>query len=184
MNGIAMVRGLVLACGLAASMGVGGAPEPARAVQPEEQLADPALEARAREISKQLRCVVCDNQTIDESDAQVAGDMRRFVRAQLEEGASDKAIMDQMVEFYGEYVLLRPRFSLSNAFIWAAPALALLIGLIWVRRRIRRPEDDGAAAESAAQAAESPAAPPLSAEEEARLEALLDRDAGARGARS
>ena len=184
MSGLSMIRFLLLACVLALPLGAGFAPGAAHAVQPEEQLDDPALEARAREISKQLRCVVCDNQTIDESDAQVAGDMRRFVRDRLKEGDSDAAIIDQVAEFYGEYVLLRPRFSLSNAFIWAAPALALLIGLSWVLRRIRRPED-GAAGESAAEPAETPAAPPLSAEEEARLEALLDRDeGGAPGARS
>ena len=154
------------------ALGAIGAPSAVRAVQPEEQLADPALEARARDISKQLRCVVCDNQTIDESDAQVAGDMRRFVRKQLQDGASDDAIMDQMVEFYGEYVLLQPRFSLSNAFIWAAPLLALALGLFWALRRI------GVQRPAAGEPTPAAVSAPLSAEEEARLKTLLsDREA-------
>ncbi len=149
------------------TLGVVGAPSAVLAVQPEEQLADPALEARARDISKQLRCVVCDNQTIDESDAQVAGDMRRYVRKRLGEGASDETIMDEIVGFYDEYVLLRPRFSLSNAFIWAAPLLALALGLFWALRRIGGPRPEaGGPTPSAASA-------PLSADEEARLKTLL-----------
>lgn len=144
----------------------------AGAVQPEEQLDDPALEARAREISKELRCVVCDNQSIDDSNAQIAGDMRRFVRKRLAAGDTDEEVIDQIVVAYGEYVLLRPRFSLSNALIWAAPLIALIAGLVWMRSRIR----SGAEPSSAEEAQDAtPAAPPLAPEEEARLREILSR---------
>lgn len=140
---------------------------PALAVEPEEKLADPALEARAREISKDLRCVVCQNQSIDESDASIAADMRKLVRARLEAGDSNDEVRDVLVASYGEYVLLTPKFSLSNAFIWGAPLVALLIGGVWYLRRT------GRAAAVTAKAPAVAAAPPLSEEEQARLEKLL-----------
>ena len=93
---------------------LGGSLGPALALEPEERLGDPALEARAREISKGLRCVVCQNQSIDDSDAQIAGDMRKLVRERLLAGDSDAAVLDRMVAYYGEYVLLQPRFSVKK----------------------------------------------------------------------
>lgn len=139
----------------------------ALAVQPEEQLADPALEARAREISKNLRCVVCQNQSIDDSNAQIAADMRKLVRDRLVAGDSDAEVRDLLVQYYGEYVLLRPRFSLSNLFIWLAGPVALAIGVILARNRLRRQP-------RAEPAAERPAdSRPLSDEEQRRLKDLL-----------
>ena len=141
--------------------------EPAGAVEPEEVLADPVMETRAREISKGLRCVVCQNQSIDESDASIAADMRQLVRARIEAGDSDAEVREVLVDAYGEYVLLTPKFSLSNAFIWAAPFVAFLIGGIWYLRRTGRASVAVAGPPAAA------AAPPLSEEEQARLEKVL-----------
>lgn len=161
------------------------------AVTPEEQLEDPALEARARALSKELRCVVCDNQSIDDSEAQIAVDMRRLVRERLLAGDSDAEIRAEIVGAYGEAVLLQPRFSLQNLFIWATPALALALGGFWFWRRL----DHGGAAAAPAPSAEAnqeaaskeagqqeagasnPAAPLTDAEAE-RLRALLERDPG------
>ncbi|MBX2855776.1 MAG: cytochrome c-type biogenesis protein CcmH [Rhodobacteraceae bacterium] len=140
---------------------------PVGAVEPEEILADPALETRAREISKDLRCVVCQNQSIDESDASIAADMRKLVRVRLEAGDSDDEVREVLVSSYGEYVLLTPKFSISNAFIWGAPFAALLIGGLWYLRRT------GRAAVVVAEAPAGPVAPPLSDEEKARLEKVL-----------
>jgi len=101
---------------------------PAHAVKPDEMLADPALEARARAISEGLRCMVCQNQSIDESDADLARDLRILVRDRLKAGDSDRQVVDYIVSRYGEFVLLKPRFDLRNALLWATPALLLVIG--------------------------------------------------------
>jgi cytochrome c-type biogenesis protein CcmH len=101
---------------------------PAHAVKPDEMLADPALEARARTISEGLRCMVCQNQSIDESDADLARDLRILVRDRLKAGDSDRQVVDYIVSRYGEFVLLKPRFDLRNALLWATPALLLVIG--------------------------------------------------------
>ena len=136
---------------------------PAAAVQPDEILKDPALEARAREISKELRCLVCQNQSIDDSDAPLARDLRLLVRDRLKAGDSDSQAMAFIVERYGDFVLLRPPFRSYTAVLWAGPALFLLAGIagvtIWHRRRRT------AVRETA----------PLSAEEKARVDALLAR---------
>ncbi|MYZ48879.1 cytochrome c-type biogenesis protein [Propylenella binzhouense] len=112
---------------------------PALAVTPEERLADPALEARARAISEELRCLVCQNQSIDDSEAPLAHDLRVLVRERLEAGDSDAAVKQFLVDRYGEFVLLRPTFSESNLLLWAAPFLVLLAGIalafLFYRRR-------------------------------------------------
>ncbi|KPF79175.1 hypothetical protein IP88_02295 [alpha proteobacterium AAP81b] len=133
---------------------------PAAAVLPDEMLADPALETRARDISQQLRCVVCQNQSIDDSDAPLARDLRLLVREQLSAGKSDAATMDYVVARYGDFVLLKPPVEPATWPLWAGP-FALAIGggamlALWLRRR-------GAAV---------PAEAPLSAAEAADLARL------------
>lgn len=100
---------------------------PAAAVQPDEVLSDPALEARARALSRELRCMVCQNQSIDDSDAPLARDLRLLVRERLQAGDSDKGVLDFLVARYGEFVLLKPRLAWHTAALWAAP-LALFLG--------------------------------------------------------
>src|SRR5438105_7467294 len=102
-------------------------PRPALAVQPDEILTDPALEGRARTLSKELRCMVCQNQSIDDSDAPLARDLRLLVRERLKDGDSDRQVIDFLVARYGEFVLLKPRFALHTAILWLGPP-ALLIG--------------------------------------------------------
>jgi cytochrome c-type biogenesis protein CcmH len=101
---------------------------PAGAVQPGEALADPALEARARTLSAELRCMVCQNQSIDLSDAELAHDLRVLVRERLLAGDSNEEVLDYVVSRYGEFVLLKPRFSVRNALLWGTPVLLLLAG--------------------------------------------------------
>jgi cytochrome c-type biogenesis protein CcmH len=101
---------------------------PALAVNPDEVLADPALEARARQISTELRCLVCQNQSIDISDADLAKDLRIIVRERLTAGDTNREVIDFVVARYGEFVLLKPRFSVANAVLWLAPVTFLLIG--------------------------------------------------------
>lgn len=135
---------------------------PALAVEPSEILPDPALEARAREIGRALRCVVCQNQSIDDSAAEVAGDMRRAVRERLVAGDSDAAVFDFMVARYGDYVLLKPPFKAGTLVLWLGAPLVLLVAggalLIAARRRKATPVV---------------APDPLSDEERRRLDALL-----------
>ncbi|MFD1912302.1 cytochrome c-type biogenesis protein [Halodurantibacterium flavum] len=131
-----MRRLLIILCFLAA---------PAFAVQPDEVLDDPALEARAREISRELRCLVCRNESIDESNADLARDMRLLVRERLVEGDSDPEVLTYIVERYGEYVLLRPTTGGTNIALWlAGPAMLVLgLGIAVVYLRGRRPEGSG-----------------------------------------
>jgi len=135
---------------------------PAGAVQPDEVLDDPVLEERARGISAGLRCVVCRNESIDESNATLARDLRLMVRERLVEGDTDEEVVSYIVDRYGEYVLLRPTMTGSTIVLWLAPAALLLIGgglsLVYIRRR-------------GLSAAPSEAA--LSLEEEKRLKDLL-----------
>jgi cytochrome c-type biogenesis protein CcmH len=138
----------------------------AEAVQPDEVLPDPALETRARAISEGLRCLVCQNQSIDDSDAPLAKDLRLLVRERLKQGDSDQQVVDFIVARYGEFVLLKPRFSPHTLLLWLATpvvfAAALL--LIWLAYRRRL--------------AATKAEPKLSASEERRLKRLLDRSRG------
>jgi len=135
---------------------------PSVAVEPSEMLKDPALEARARDIGRNLRCVVCQNQSIDDSAAEVAHDMRRAVRERLSAGDSDSQVYDFMVARYGDYVLLKPPFKLGTLVLWLGAPMLLLIAasaimLTALRRRATAP------------------LPPLSDEERERLRSLLGR---------
>ncbi|MGJ0397509.1 MAG: cytochrome c-type biogenesis protein [Methylocystis sp.] len=136
-------------------------PLAAHAVTPGELLADPALEARAREITKELRCLVCQNQSIDDSDASLAQDLRVLVREKLKEGMSDAQVRDYVHSRYGDFVLLRPPMKPGTLLLWSAPAIALLAGAAAVWMAARRRSGLAAAPTKA-----------LSAEERARLEGL------------
>jgi cytochrome c-type biogenesis protein CcmH len=112
---------------------------PAYALSPDELLKDPALESRARAISAELRCLVCQNQSIDDSDAPLAKDLRTLVREQLTQGKSDAEIMEFVVARYGEFVLLKPRLTPGTILLWATPFAVLLIAgaaLLLRRRRV------------------------------------------------
>lgn len=109
------------------------------AVEPDEMLADPALEERARIVSQDLKCVVCQNETIDESNASLAQDMRRLVRQRILAGDSNQAVLDYMVDRYGDFVLLRPRVTGQTLLLWFGPFALLLLGGLIVARYIRRP---------------------------------------------
>jgi cytochrome c-type biogenesis protein CcmH len=101
---------------------------PAWAQHLEDRLADPAQETRARELSRELRCLVCQNQSIEDSNAPLARDLRRIVRERVMAGDSDQAVLDFLVQRYGEWVLLKPRFNLQNLLLWLGPALLLVMG--------------------------------------------------------
>ena len=126
------------------------------AVQPDEILQNPALEARARTLSQQLRCMVCQNESIDDSDAPLARDLRVLVRERLEAGDSDAQVLDFLVARYGEFVLLKPRLSWRTAILWGLPPGLLLGGLALLvvaaarrRGRVREPTPDLTSAEQA-----------------------------------
>jgi cytochrome c-type biogenesis protein CcmH len=137
-------------------------PTAAVAVNPDEVLKNPEMESRARHLSAQLRCMVCQNQSIDDSNAELARDLRLLVRERITNGDSDQQVIDYVVSRYGEFVLLNPRLSAKTVLLWAMPAGLLAVGglslFVYIRRRtVPR------------------AARPLSSEEEARLARLLDR---------
>jgi cytochrome c-type biogenesis protein CcmH len=111
---------------------------PTLAVQPDEILSDPALEARARALSKELRCMVCQNQSIDDSDAPLARDLRILVRERLKAGDSDAKVIDFLTARYGEFVLLKPRFTAGTALLWLAPLIALIVGGCGLAIALRR----------------------------------------------
>ena len=111
---------------------------PAHAVLPDEVLADPKLEQRARTLSRELRCMVCQNQSIDESDAPLARDLRIIVRERLKAGESDAGVLDFLVKRYGEFVLLNPRWSWHTAALWLAPLTLLVAGALGVVAGFRR----------------------------------------------
>lgn len=136
---------------------------PASAVNPDEVLSDPVLEQRARALSVDIRCLVCQNQSIDDSDAQLARDLRVLVREKLVEGLSDDQILDYLVERYGEFVLLKPRMNGSTLLLWIAPFVLLIVaGLVIVFISRRKPV---AISENNA----------LSESEEKKLSEMLDR---------
>ena len=135
---------------------------PALAVQPEEILKDPVLESRARALSQELRCMVCQNQSIDDSDAPLAKDLRVLVRERLTAGDSDSQVIDFLVARYGEFVLLKPRLSAHTLLLWLAPFAVLLIaafGFIAARRRNASVAPDR-----------------LTPDEQARINALLEKN--------
>src|ERR1700746_2022727 len=155
-----MQRFLAIACVLA-SLGLSAA----HAVLPDEVMSDPAREARARNLSRELRCMVCQNQSIDDSEAPLARDLRLLVRERIAAGDSDSQGIDFLVARYGEFVLLKPRFERQTLLLWLVPPLVLFGGsvalLMHTRRRAR-----GAAEQSTS----------LSAEEEAKIAALMSAD--------
>jgi len=114
-----------------------GLASPAFAVQPNELLDDPALERRARSISAELRCMVCQNQSIDDSDAELARDLRVLVRERLVSGDTDDQVYDYVVSRYGEFVLLRPRLSIQTLALWAAPILVMGAGIAAIATFLR-----------------------------------------------
>jgi cytochrome c-type biogenesis protein CcmH len=114
------------------------APTAALAVEPDEILKDPVLEARARNLSSELRCLVCQNQSIDDSAAPLARDLRLLVRERLEKGDSDKQVLNFLVARYGEFVLLKPRFEIQNLLLWGLPPFALVAGMIALFLSARR----------------------------------------------
>jgi cytochrome c-type biogenesis protein CcmH len=114
------------------------APAVVLAVEPDEMLKDPALEARARHLSEGLRCLVCQNQSIDDSNAPLAHDLRLLVRERLEKGDSDSQVINFLVSRYGEFVLLKPRFELQTLLLWGLPPVALLAGLAALLMMARR----------------------------------------------
>ncbi len=138
---------------------------PAVAVQPDEVLDDPALEDRAREISAGLRCPVCQNESIDESSAEIARDLRLLVRERLVEGDNDEEVVDYIVARYGEFVLLQPNFDGANRVLWILPLVLLISGLglsaYYIRGRGQAP---------------APTEAGLDAEEQARLDEILSED--------
>ncbi|WP_158806881.1 cytochrome c-type biogenesis protein [Beijerinckia sp. L45] len=139
-------------------------PLPALAVQPDEIMTDPVLEARARDLSSQLRCMVCQNQSIDDSDAQLARDIRVLVRERLAAGDSNAKIRDFLVQRYGAFILLKPPFEMGTLLLWGTPFLALILGgsaIVYATRKNRRHTD---------------AAVPLNDHERHRLETLLADD--------
>ncbi|PDS28085.1 cytochrome c-type biogenesis protein [Rhizobium phaseoli] len=151
-----MMRSLLLVLALMLSA------TPAFAVNPDEVLADPALEARARTLSAELRCMVCQNQSIDDSNAELAKDLRLLVRERIKDGDSDEQVLDYIVSRYGEFVLLKPRFSIKTVLLWGAPVLLVLAGglslLVFARRRSGKPTGSK-----------------LTADEQARLNELLKK---------
>jgi len=153
-----MIMGLIRLA-LLAALALGSAA--ALAVQPDEVMKDPALEARARALSEELRCLVCQNQSIDDSDAPLARDIRILIRQRIAEGESNDAVRTYLVSRYGDFILLKPPFKPETLLLWLSPALVLGAGLaaaLFARRHAPR------------------ATPRLSAEEEARLAALTGGD--------
>ena len=138
------------------------APTASLAVRPDEMLKDPALEARARSLSEELRCMVCQNQSIDDSEAPLAHDLRVLVRQRLEAGDTDRQVLDYLVARYGDFVLLKPPLRTYTLLLWALPPLALVAGLggliLMARRRKTVPVHPEA----------------LSPEEQARLATLVE----------
>ena len=136
---------------------------PAMAVQPDEVLPDPAMEQRARDLSAKLRCLVCQNQSIDDSDAPLARDLRLLLRERLKQGDSDADVITYLVDRYGEFILLKPRIGLHTFVLWFGPFVLLAIGGVIVVRM--RKSTTASAVEA-----------PLSAEESAKLKDLIDSD--------
>ena len=139
-------------------------PVPGGAVEPDEMLPDPALETRAREISKEVRCLVCRNESIDDSNASLARDLRLLVRERLTKGDSDQKVKDYLVARYGEFVLLKPRFSWANALLWLTGPIVFAVGLIAAIVFLRRRRSEATA---------DAAVEHLSDEERAELDRIL-----------
>ena len=154
------MKRFLLAMAMFAAIGV----SPVRAVLPDEVMSDPAKEARARQLSQELRCMVCQNQSIDDSEAPLARDLRLLVRERIASGDSDAQVIDFLVARYGEFVLLRPRFERQTLVLWLVPPLVLFGGglVLWLQARRRKTGSS-----------EVPASEALTPEEQARLELLM-----------
>ncbi|WP_298244603.1 cytochrome c-type biogenesis protein [uncultured Bradyrhizobium sp.] len=139
----------------------------AHAVQPDEIMADPAKEARARELSRELRCMVCQNQSIDDSDAPLARDLRLLVRERIGAGDSNSQVLDFLVARYGEFVLLKPRFEAQTLLLWLLGPLLLIGGGVALWLQIRRRARSGV----------DVPVPPLTPDEQAKLAALMSDEA-------
>lgn len=150
-----MIRALLLGLAFAAVL----LPGPADAVRPDEMLSDPGLEARAREVGRELRCLVCRNQSIDDSDADLAHDLRVLVRDRIKDGDSNDQVVAYVRARYGDFVLLRPPFDIATLLLWGGPLLILMLGGAAIARFYRSREEAASA--------------PLSAEERRRLAAVL-----------
>ena len=160
------MRNIVLA--ILAGLAIGLTALPAGAVAPDEILDDPVLEQRARDLSANLRCMVCQNQSIDDSDAPLAKDLRILVRERLVAGDTNAEVVDFLVARYGEFVLLKPRLSLQTVVLWGLAPLALAIGLVVLFLGARRRRGTASVAASGATR--------LSGEEQAELDRILSRD--------
>ena len=122
----------------------------AAASDPADRLPDPAQEARARELFREVRCMVCQNESIDDSNAELAGDLRRLVREQIKAGKTDDQVRAHLTDRYGEFVLLKPAFSWGNAVLWGAPFVVVVLGLWLLFRSFRnRPMDEELTADEA-----------------------------------
>ena len=141
------------------------------AVQPDEMLADPKLEARARTLSRELRCMVCQNQSIDDSEAPLARDLRILVRERLKAGDGDAQVLDFLTARYGEFVLLKPPLTWHTALLWLAPSGVLMLGMVTLIMARRRRMAGSTGVSGAAE-------PALTASEEERLARLLGSQAG------
>ncbi len=167
-HSLRLVKGLALA-GLAVMI-MGAASDPT------EQLKDPTQEARARTLFKDIRCVVCQNETIDDSNAEMAVDMRRLVREQIVAGKSDDDIQQYLLDRYGDFVLFTPRLTLINALLWGGPFLLLVAGLaVFWTTFVRRPKV--AHAKDAVPVSLTSPNPTLTVDEQARLDEILNRKA-------
>ena len=159
---LAIARALATFARLSLFLAAIMAPLPAFAVNPDEVLRDPALEARARTISSELRCMVCQNQSIDDSNADLARDLRLLVRKRLGDGDTDQQVLDYIVSRYGEFVLLKPRFTEKTLVLWGAPIVLFVVGgfalVVYARRRVGKPTGK-----------------PLTPEEEAQLHNILSK---------
>jgi cytochrome c-type biogenesis protein CcmH len=154
-NGVKVLQAAILALSLLA-------PSVSWAVQPDEMLPDPVLEARARDLSRDLRCMVCQNESIDDSEAPLAHDLRVLVRERLKAGDTNQQVLDFLVARYGEFVLLKPPLSLHTVALWGLPPAALLIGGLIIVLDLRRRQKVASATEEH-----------LSSSEEARIAELL-----------
>ncbi|PCI38598.1 MAG: cytochrome C biogenesis protein CcmH [Rhodospirillaceae bacterium] len=162
-----MLRALMFVMALAVF-----SPSPSFAVEPDEILSDPALEARARELGKSLRCVVCQNQPIDESNADLARDMRILVRDRISSGDTNEQVLAYMVDRYGDFVLLDPPFKASTLVLWIGPGVIAVFGMFAVVSFYRRNKSN----DDATAVAANPQTAPLSDDERKRLDALLKDD--------
>ena len=155
------LRDRLSGCLIGLAMGLTSVTAPALAVMPDEVLADPALEARARALSQELRCLVCQNQSIDDSAAPLARDLRIIVRERLSQGDSDAQVIDYLVTRYGNYVLLKPPLQADTLLLWLGPGIIVLIaGAVFATYVRRRPDAGG------------DAPPPLTDDERRELAAL------------